>query len=410
MVLICFLYSVGIAQTPPQEGDALKKAAPKVYIDCSSCDMDYIRTEITFVNYVRDRKEAQIHVLITTQTTGSGGTEYTLTFSGQREFADSNHVLTYVANKTDTSAEIRKGLVGILSLGFAPYAGRTPIARKLSLTFQDDAKPTSVEDKWDFWVFSLSGSGYFNGEKLTRYSTLTGQFSANRITPGFKFRSSIYAGKSTDRFTYGDTEIVSTSKTQDFNILGVKSISNHWSVGAGFEAYTSTYSNIKLSLKPAPAIEYNAFPYSESTRHQLRFLWKPSYNFYRYRTETIYDKTSNKLWGETFSAALELKEKWGSVTNAVEAFHYFNDIHKNHLSVDSEVSLRLFKGLSFTLYASYTRVRDQLSLAKGEATLEEVLLRRQQLATSYNYYVSIGLSYTFGSIYSNVVNPRFNGY
>jgi hypothetical protein len=40
--------------------DQLKENAPKVYIDCQECDIDYIRTEITFVNYVRDRKEADV--------------------------------------------------------------------------------------------------------------------------------------------------------------------------------------------------------------------------------------------------------------------------------------------------------------------------------------------------------------
>jgi len=48
-------------------------------------------------------------------------------------------------------------------------------------------------------------------------------------------------------------------------------------------------------------------------------------------------------------------------------------------------------------------------LAKGEASLEEILLRRKELATEYEYSLSIGLSFTFGSIYSNVVNPRFGG-
>jgi len=42
------------------------------------------------------------------------------------------------------------------------------------------------------------------------------------------------------------------------------------------------------------------------------------------------------------------------------------------------------------------------------ASLEEILLRRRELETSYYYYFSIGLSYTFGSIYNNVVNPRFD--
>jgi hypothetical protein len=404
-----FVFSTALpAQTPG--GDALKKAAPKVFIDCGYCDLDYIRTEITFVNYVRDRKDAQVHVLITTQSTGSGGTEYTLTFSGQEQFAGSDNVLQYVTGKTDTSDEIRNGLVKMLKIGLVPYAGKTPIASKLSISFQGQSTPTSVEDNWNFWVFSLSGSGYFNGEKLSRRSSLSGSFSVNRITPAFKFRTSYSANRSTDRFSLPDGDIISTSKSQSFQLLAVKSINDHWSVGGGLRANTSTYNNIKFAITPAPAIEYNVFPYSKSTRRQLRILWKPGLNSYRYNQETIYDKTSERLWGETFTTVLEMKEKWGTITSAFEAFHFFKDIHKNHLEVDMEVSLRLFRGLSLNVWGGYLRIRDQLSLPKGGASVEEVLLRRTQLATSYSYYGQIGLSYTFGSIFSNVVNPRFNGY
>jgi len=53
-------------------------------------------------------------------------------------------------------------------------------------------------------------------------------------------------------------------------------------------------------------------------------------------------------------------------------------------------------------------VHDQLSLVKGGATTEEILLHRKELETQYRYYVSFGLTYTFGSIYNNVVNPRFS--
>jgi len=55
----------------------------------------------------------------------------------------------------------------------------------------------------------------------------------------------------------------------------------------------------------------------------------------------------------------------------------------------------------------YAAVHDQLSLVKGGATLEEILLQRTELATNYSYFASIGFSYTFGSVFSNVVNPRF---
>jgi hypothetical protein len=409
-ILLCVCSAANPIRAQQPDGDSLKETAPKVFVDCNYCDMDFIRTEITFVNHVRDRKDAHVHVLITEQTTGSGGTEYTLRFIGQEQFKGVDNELRYVSGKTDTAAEIRSGLVGILKLGLVSYAGKTPIASRLSVSFQEKTKPTSVQDKWNFWVFSISGRAYFNGEQLSRYYSLNGSFSANRITPGFKFRTSYSATRNTDRFTFGDTSIVSTSKNHNFFLLAVKSISNHWSVGGGLNAYSSTYSNVKFAIKPAPAIEYNFFPYSESTRRQLRVLWKPGYHSFKYREETIYDKTSERLWGQSFSVALELKEKWGTVTNSFEAFHYFNDLAKNHLQTWSELSLRLYKGLSLSLYGSFSRIRDQLSLPKGEASLEEVLLRRTQLATSYSYYGQIGLSYTFGSIFSNVVNPRFNGY
>lgn len=82
-------------QENPQESqiDELKKKAPKVFIDCRRCDIDYIRTEITFMNYVWDRREADIHVLITTQSTGSGGIEYTMAFIGQHAYEDYRNTL-----------------------------------------------------------------------------------------------------------------------------------------------------------------------------------------------------------------------------------------------------------------------------------------------------------------------------
>jgi hypothetical protein len=52
-------------------------------------------------------------------------------------------------------------------------------------------------------------------------------------------------------------------------------------------------------------------------------------------------------------------------------------------------------------------VRDQISLRAGGASDEEVLTRQRQLATNFDYSASVGLSYTFGSVYSDVVNTRF---
>jgi hypothetical protein len=395
------------SQAEQTDIETLKKSAPKVYIDCGSCDIDYIRTEITFVNYVRDRKEAQVDVLITTQRTASGGMEYTLAFIGQLEFQGIDDTQKYFSNKTDSDDEIRKGLVKTLKLGLMGYVAKTPISSKISISYAEEAKPKSVIDKWKNWVFSLSGSGYFNGEKSYSYESLSGSFSASRVTPELKISMSLSGYYYRNRYSYEDISAESTSESYDFSNLLVKSLDDHWSVGGFLEAYSSTYENIKFALSPAPAIEYNLFPYSQSTRRQLRFLYKVGYNSVRYREETIYFKTYENLWNESLSVTLLSKEKWGSITTTLQGSHYFHDFKKNRLSLYTTLSLQLYKGLNFFIFGGGSRIHDQLYLAKTEASLEEVLLRRRALATSYSYYFAFGLSYTFGSIFTNVVNPRF---
>jgi len=395
------------SQAEQTDIEALKKTAPKVYIDCGSCDIDYIRTEITFVNYVRDRKEAQVHVLITTQRTASGGMEYTLAFIGQHEFQGIDDTQKYFSNKTDTEDEVRQGMVKTLKMGLIGYVAKTPISSRISISCAEEVKPKSVVDKWKNWVFSLSGRGYFNGEKSYSYQSISGSFSASRVTPELKISMSLSGYYYGNRYSYEGLTAESTSESYDLSNLLVKSLNDHWSVGGFLEAYSSTYQNIKFALNPAPAIEYNLFPYSQSTRRQLRFLYKVGYNSVRYREETIYFKTYDNLWNESLSVTLQLKEKWGSISTTLQGSHYFHDFKKNRLSLYSTLSLQLYKGLNFFIFGGGSRIHDQLFLAKTEASLEEILLRRRALATSYSYYFSVGLSYTFGSIFTNVVNPRF---
>ncbi len=394
-------------QNAPPRIDELKKTAAKIYIDCGWCDIEYIKTEITFVNYVRDRKEAQVHVLITVQDTGSGGREYTVTFIGQLDYAGQDDVLTFYSNKIDTEDGIRQGLVQTLKIGLMRYVAKTPIARRIAISVLDQVQPTSVIDKWNSWVFSLSGRGYANGQEAVDYRSLSGNFSANRITPEWKIRSSVMASYYLNRFDIDGQTIESSLRSRRFSGLVVKSLNEHWSVGAYLSLTSSSYSNILFDVNPAPAVEFNLFPYSQSTRRQLRFLYRLNFNAVNYREETIYLKTKENLWNEALSVTLELKEKWGTISSSLEGSHYFHDFSKYHVNLYGEVSMRLFKGLSFDIYGGGSRIHDQLSLPIAGASIEDILLMRKQLATSYEYFFSIGLSYTFGSIYSNVVNPRF---
>ena len=58
LFLICVVCMVGVVLpdiSPAQDtpiSDELIQSAPNVFIDCDRCDIDYIREQITYVNYV----------------------------------------------------------------------------------------------------------------------------------------------------------------------------------------------------------------------------------------------------------------------------------------------------------------------------------------------------------------------
>jgi len=73
----------------------------------------------------------------------------------------------------------------------------------------------------------------------------------------------------------------------------------------------------------------------------------------------------------------------------------------------AELSLHLFKGFSLELRGNYSMIHNQLSLQKSAVSQEEVILQQRQLETQYSYWGTVGINFTFGSIYNNIVNPRF---
>jgi len=403
----CVLVSLSYSKDSQLNINDLKKDAPKVFLDCYQCDHDYIRTEIPFVNYVRDRKEADIHLLITTQRTGAGGMEYTMAFIGLQDFIEIQDTLKYVSQSTDTRDDVRKGMVRVIKLGLIPFINKTPIADYITVLCEEKVQPTAVEDKWNFWVFYIGFSGSVSGESQRRSFSLRGNLSASRVTPESKLRIGVSGNFNESKYTYEEETFSSYSDSKSFSTMYVKSLSEHWSIGAWFTAYSSTYNNIDLSLSPSPAIEYNLFPYSQSTRRQLRFVYRIGYSFRCYMEETIYDKTKENLLSESLSITFEVREPWGDASTTIVGSHYFHDLSNNRLQLYGHLSLRLTKGLSLSMGGGFSAIHDQLALRKGERTLDEILLRRSELATDFDYNASIGFSYTFGSVYSNVVNPRF---
>ncbi len=124
---LCILLHAGGARAQ----DPAPAAAPlRVFIECNNtpCDSDFFRTEITFVDHVRERQNADVHLLMTGQSTGSGGREITFSFFGQDRFKGRDHILkeTFVVAASEDA--VRRGMVRVMSLGLVPYALDTPAA------------------------------------------------------------------------------------------------------------------------------------------------------------------------------------------------------------------------------------------------------------------------------------------
>ncbi|NOY36273.1 MAG: DUF481 domain-containing protein [Chlorobi bacterium] len=386
-----------------------RKDALNIYLDCTFCDRDYIKKEIPFVNYVRDRREAQVYLMITQQPTGSGGDEYTLHYFGQKDFQGMNDTLKYISNANNTGEEIRSGQVRVMKLGLMRYVVRTPLSSEIGITYNAPIEEEVREDKWKNWVFRIGLNGYGNGQKSYQSWILNSSFNVSKVTSDWKYNFDGYYSLRHSSYEISSETFLDERHSESFSGLIVKSLSDHWSVGGNARLSSSTYRNLKLSAYLSPGLEYDIFPYSESTRKQLRILYTPGIEINHYVDTTLYHRIRETLAKQSLQIAFSFKKKWGSVNSNLTLSNYFYDWSENNLSLYTNLSFRVAKGLQIQMGGFASLVHDQINLPKGSATDQEILLRIRELESSYNYFISFGISYTFGSIYNNVVNPRFGG-
>jgi hypothetical protein len=417
LVLLTISPPVALAQKPAAP-DQSRTDALRVFLDCNSCDENYVRTEITFVNYVRDRVGADVHVLVTTQGTGGGGTQYTLKFIGLARFQGVDQSLTYSSPQTATDDERREGLTSVLKLGLVRYAAETPLAPRLQISFNappDQAKAQAVRDRWNFWVFRLGASGDLEGQESSREHSISGDFSANRTTENWKINvngSTEYSEESFDLEPDDEEDepggtFTAVRRESEARALITKSINERWSYGATGIFISSSFQNYDLRTRFAPGIEYNIFPYAESTRRIFTLFYSVGFQTADYIEETIFGKLDERLVDHSFETSMALRQPWGTASGSFEVQHYLNVRDKYRINAFGDVEVRLFKGFSMEFFGGGARRRDQLSLRRGNATTEEILVRQRELATGFEYEFGFGFSYSFGSVFNNVVNPRF---
>ena len=412
--LLCLLLTAsGAAAQDPGPG-APRPDPIRVFLDCGFCDETYLKQQISVVDYMRDRKDADVHVLVTTQSTGGGGTEYTLKFIGLGPFGGVEQTLKYVSLQTATSDDTRKGLTEVIKQGLVRYISESPHASSINVTFagseKTGAKPDPKKDPWNLWVFRTNFGGSLNGEESNKSRSIRGSASANRTSDAWKLSFSTSMNYRDSTFTLSKTQkFKSVSRNFDTRALAVKSLSPHWSAGLVGNATSSTFTNYDLRIRVAPGFEYNFFPYSQSTRRMLTMQYTVGFDSHNYSKETIFSKTKEKLLDHSLETGLSLRQPWGTASASVDFSQYLTRPDKYSISAFGATNVRLFKGFSFNVFTSVSRTRDQIYLPRGAASAAEILVRQRQLATGYRYSLNFGLSYSFGSIFNNIVNPRFGG-
>jgi len=407
---------------------AKNKDEIKVFVDCNAwCDMDYIKTEINYVDFVPDRFTANVYVMITSQSTGSGGIELKLFFSGRENFKGMEDTLKFYRTSVETDAEYREKLVRYLKTGLTRFIAQTSLAEKITISVPVLKNETAMNstanktDKWNFWVFNISASAAIGSDDRSKYNQLSARISANRVTEKSKIslNANIYKSANTYIDDNGEKTRISNNSSA-FNATMVSSLNSHWSVGGFGNILGSEYSNYDLQVILHPAIEYSFFPYKDAVKKSITLFYRigPSYN--DYIDSSIYTSPEHWLFQHSLSLNVGFIQKWGNMSMNASWDNFLNSFEGdsikvkgrniNTFSVGGNLDIRVAKGLSFFIscFTNFTK-GVYPNISGNGVTLNDLLTGSRQYATQRRTNIYFSVNYRFGSIYNNVVNPRFNG-
>ena len=399
----------------------------KVYLDCKTwADISYIKREISFVSYVIDRFDANVFILLNAQSTGSGGLEVTLVFNGQKEFVGLVDTVRFYRYSTESTDDYRINMVRMLKIGLTRYVGRSMLASSIVINVPvDSAKSVSNSitkevDKWDSWVLSFGFSGGLSRNDYVHNSRVAASGKASRVTEKMKMSFSNYASYDKQTYYYDTDTLIRENTSCSSAATVVASVTDHLSVGGFASVDNSTYNNNKISLALNPSIEYSLFSYEQSSSKSVTLFYQVGPSFRSYIDTTFYGKTDETVYSQNLSLNAGVIKKWGSMWTSV-AWNNFLSPFKvadknisgftvNSLSLNGGIDLKVIKGLSFNMNgAAHFNKGINPNIPLKSFTRDDLLTNARVLPTNLSFHVNVGINYRFGSIYSNVVNPRFGG-
>jgi hypothetical protein len=388
--------------------------ALRVSLDCGRCDREFLRRNVVYINWVRDQGDAQVHVFVTDERNATGRV-YKLSFLGQGEFEGLDESLQFSSPDTDTSDETRRVFQRYFELGLVRYVLRTPMAGNLRVSYQPPANQKNVpvsaqDDPWNSWVFRTSADISLSGEASRDSQRFSGWVNASRTTELWRHSLSVSGSYSERNFEFEDGETLKdVQRSNGFGGQFVRAMGSHWGVGLGAATRESTFLNLSSAYRGAAAIEYNLFPYSEASERELTFTYFLGAGQYDYLETTFLGEQSEFRGDHGFIVSFDTDRTWGDSGIDLEMSHFLDDFDQHRITLSGDIDYRILRGLSVGLRLDASWVSDQIYLPAESATDEEVLIGQRALETDFRFQVGFGLSYTFGSIFNNVVNSRFRG-
>ena len=376
----------------------------KAYLDCR-CDQNYLKQQTSFLEHVRDQNLADIEIFIIDIRNPTGTRTFEIKVDGNNEYQEISSSTLVSGYANDTSSTLRDKLLNKLKLALIPFLDKASYNIKVDVDSNFDDL-TVNDDNWKNWVFELSGSYNDDKEESRKTNRYELEFEIDKLTPEWRIGMEIKRNESNGKFFSNDKVYTSNRKTTSISGRVVRSISDHFSVGVFSSAYQNTYENIDFNRYIAPAIEYSFYPYKDVLSKEITLAYRIGIGKRNYIEKTIYGYEKQKLSSQTLSLNIRFRQKWGNISSYLNATQFLNDGTKKRFSLRSDLDLRVFQGLAVRFSGNVNLIREQYSLAAVSTSIEELLLQQRQIATDYRTNFSVGLSYTFGSIYNSVINTR----
>lgn len=377
------------------------------FLKCN-CDSRFIQQNTLFLDYVRDQKLADIEVFAFDISNGSGGTQYTFNFTSKESIGSKENSLSVYLDPNLTYNEKRNKLLKIYKLGLSYMLQNTIYQDQIEVNYtpQEQESKKVQSDPWNNWVFEISGAFDFEDEKSINEKEYRLDFEIDRVTEMWRVRSDFGFQNSVKSFLGENESYNSMRERSYFSASLVRSISSHFSTGIFGNFLKDTFLNLDSYLNFSPALEYNIFPYDEVLNREITLAYKLGYSKYDYIEETIYELLNQNLFTQSLTLNLRIRKNWGTLSSYWVTSQFLNGENQHRFTANNYVDLRIMQGLSLRISGRFQLIRDQINLPKGEVSIEDLLLRQRQIATNFQNRISLGLSYTFGSIFNNIVNTR----